>query len=182
MKLVYVGGQVAGLVGLLAVAAKWPGAIQNVVACDRLIEDAAEGLGIPWVWNVFDEVVEGTDLLVCVHGREILSSNILALPAHGGLNLHPCLSEFPGKDPIGRFLAAHRTRASVGAHQMTAQVDRGLVLVEHFLTILKATRREEVYQQLYPVYAEVLWRAIPLALTLPPPLGGGAALPTSLRV
>jgi len=39
MKLVYLGGQTAGLVGLLACVTRWPGAIQTVVAYDGIMEN-----------------------------------------------------------------------------------------------------------------------------------------------
>lgn len=97
-----------------------------------------------------------SDIVISVHGREIVSDELLALPRHGGLNLHPCLYGYPGPDPIGRWLQSGELWASVGAHRMTAQVDRGPRIYEESIKIIDRTDRASVYRQLAPIYERVL--------------------------
>lgn len=124
---------------------------------DRVLAAARE-LRVP-VYNLIhvDRVrEENPDLLLCVHGRRKLSKAILDAPPLGCWNVHPCLSWYPGADPIGRALAAGRTEASVAVHRMVEEVDAGPIAIELWTSIEGLTTREAVYAALYPVYAEAV--------------------------
>ena len=115
-------------------------------------------------WSVYRTIshpavriaLASSDILISVHGREIVSDELLALPVQGGLNLHPCLYGYPGSDPIGRWLQSGELWASVGAHRMTTQIDRGPRIYEEGIKIIDRTDRASVYRQLAPVYERVL--------------------------
>lgn len=92
------------------------------------------------------------DFLICCQGRKILKEDILEIPA---VNLHPCLYKYPGADPIGRMLKEGNKKASVASHWMTPEVDRGKIIVEKFKEV-EGSNPVEVYNELYPLYAEVL--------------------------
>ena len=135
-----------------------------VVAYDATVQSLAEQLGLTVCASIRQPAVSralaSSDVLVCVHGREIVPADLLALPRFGGLNVHPCLSAYPGADPIGRLLQDGNPRASVGVHRMTEQIDTGEVLVEEFIDVSGRKSREDVYNALYPVYVVVLVRAL----------------------
>lgn len=159
MKIIFYGARQAGLISLLTLLA-----VKEEVICvipdDEVVERAANNLGL----NVrktekinnedFVKYLLGLkpDLLICCHGRQILRKEILSI---GCINLHPCLFKYKGAAPIERLLAAGETKASVGAHWMTEKLDVGEVLEEIFLEIEGKTQAE-VYNELYPVYSEVL--------------------------
>lgn len=65
-----------------------------------------------------------SDLLVCVHGKEILTKEILDHPKLGCINVHPCLYKYKGKEPIKRLLEEDENKASVGVHYMSETVDK----------------------------------------------------------
>jgi methionyl-tRNA formyltransferase len=164
---VFMGARQAGCTGLLTLlAAGWR--VEAVVAYDAAVRQLAEALGLPLADSIrapqLRDVLAGADLLVSVHGREIVPPDVLALPRCGGINLHPCLYAYKGAGPVERLLADGGTRASVGVHRMVEQVDAGEVLVETFLDVAGLSTPLEVYNALYPVYATALLRALPLAV------------------
>lgn len=100
------------------------------------------------------------DLLLCVHGHKIINKATLAKVLC--VNVHPCLSVYPGTDPIRKVIRDQCTRVSVGVHIMTECVDVGPVIIEKWTEIEVHPTREQIYNQLYPLYAktikEALWR------------------------
>ena len=160
MNILFMGGKQAGCIGLLTLKAL--GHNVSIYSCDYMIDQLATVLKLPR-----SKPDEGTwDMLVSVHGRRIISPETLEGFKYGGINLHPCLSQYPGADPIGRLLRdcehTEPIRLSIGAHVMTEQVDSGKVLIEEFewLSVHPQTTRNEVYNMLYPLYSEVLVKAI----------------------
>ncbi len=146
--ILFMGGQQAGNLALATLRAI--GHRPDVIAYSQL--DNATML------NVYDSIKGlssyNYDLLVCVHGREIVPESILKKLKFGGINLHPCLSKYPGADPIGRYLADGGHTATVGAHYMTGEVDKGPVICEFNVETNGCKTREEVYEKLYP-YSEI---------------------------
>ena len=133
----------------------------EVVAYDDWLADLARDLGYLVRRSLEEAVIpHGVDLILCVHGREIVPPVVLARTRYGGVNLHPCLSRYPGKDPIGRLLNDNGKTATVGAHWMTDDVDAGPVLVELDYVLSWETSREAVYSALYPLYARVVLEAL----------------------
>lgn len=162
-KVFFLGGKQAGCVGLLtllAVGCK----ISGIVAYDSTIEQLAIMLRLPRFSSIKEPKVENllskSDLLVSVHGREIVPSRLLKLPRFGGINAHPCLYAYRGADPVGRLLRDGNTLASVGVHLMTEKVDEGEVLAEEFIDVLEKHSVEEVYNALYPHYSLALLKAL----------------------
>ena len=169
MKTVFMGGKQAGYIGLLTLCATGnrPSA---VVAYSRSVDQLAVMLGLPVYGSLHGRGITArllemqlsvTDLLVSVHGREIVSGDLLAMPKYGGINVHPCLSDYPGANPVERYVNDGQTRpASVGVHRMTSVVDGGEVLVEEFVDIPGPLTVEGVYNELYPYYATALIKAL----------------------
>jgi methionyl-tRNA formyltransferase len=160
---VFLGGKQAGCVGLIAAVAAGC-RVRSLVFYDELVQQLGLALELPIFESIrADEVrdaLAASDVLISVHGREIVSSDLLALPRLGGINVHPCLYAYKGANPVSRLLADGNRRASVGVHRMTQEVDWGEVLVEEFVDLSDATHEVDVYNQLYPYYAIALIKAI----------------------
>jgi methionyl-tRNA formyltransferase len=161
LRVIFLGGKQAGVIGLLTTIASGC-EIKAVVTSSDLVRQLALRLGLP-VYNTVmqSEVInllQETDLIVSVHSREIIPDGLLSIPRLGGINVHPCLSTYKGKDPIRRFLKDGCTKASVGVHKMTENVDMGESLAEIFIDIDRNNINTigEVYNMLYPVYSLVL--------------------------
>ena len=159
----FAGGRQAGCIGLLALKALGC-EVLGVVAYDQPVADLAAQLGLTSFGSIHDagirEGLSRAELLVSVHGREMIPEALLRLPRHGGINMHPCLYAYKGANPIERLLKDGNTRASVGVHRMNGKVDAGDVLVEEFADISGRQTVEEVYNRLYPLYATALMKAI----------------------
>src|SRR5437867_5076434 len=107
MILFVAAGRTAGCVGLLtALALRHE--VLGVVGYDGEVESLAGSLGLEVSTSLKRDAVRGwlarADLMLCVHGREIVSADLLALPRYGGINVHPCLYRYKGADPVGRML------------------------------------------------------------------------------
>ena len=163
LKAAYMGGKQAGCIGLLSVYAA--GCRPTVVAAyDESVARVAEALSVPVVSSIQDDGFEvatsESDVIICVHGSEIVPHRLLDIPPLGGINVHPCLYRYKGVNPIGRLLEDRNPVASVGVHRMTGRIDEGEVLIEEFVDVNDKRSIEEVYNALYPHYAVALLKAL----------------------
>lgn len=159
----FLGGKQAGCIGLLTLAAAGC-EIMGAVAYDSNVQKLAAELNIP-TFSSLDQpevkkMLAQSDLLVCVHGREIVGNDLLGVPHFGGMNVHPCLYGYKGADPVGRLLKDGRSQASVGVHRMSEKVDEGEVLAEEFVDVTGKATVEEVYNTLYPYYSIAILEAL----------------------
>ena len=163
MNIIFLGGRQAGCIGLLTLKAMGH-SIPAAVCYDDNVRDIALRLGVPRVFqsakHVPMKMYDEADLLVSVHGREILPKIIFDSPARGALNVHPCLSRYPGKNPVKRLLKDGETMASVGVHRMTEVLDSGEVVKEVYVDVEGKRTVDEVYNALYPVYSIALMEAV----------------------
>ena len=156
MRVVFYGNQVAGMVALLTVMAE-----RHTVL--EVWQD--KGYGLPGPFPCVKALTDGikppeADALLCVHGRLVVSDRVLDQFPRGGVNLHPFLDQFPGADPVSRAVEAGVTEASVWAHRMTGEVDKGEVLAVARAPMPENPTVERVYNVLYPLYAEVALEAL----------------------
>ncbi len=151
MLIVFAGNNPTGCIGLLTLAAL--GHTIKVVTRDIPLINLGFRFGMSIEASIDKVNFSDFDLFVNVHGREIVPMTKLNQTQYGGINVHPCLSDFKGADPIGRFLLSDKTKASVGVHRMTERVDEGEVLCEYFVDTSGCKTREEVYSKLYPFYS-----------------------------
>lgn len=163
MKIIFLGGQTAGLIGLLTLLARgyWPDVV-SYSECIYIV-GANSGLNLLQFIDLSREKMN-YDLLVSVHCRNIIPKAMLDSLPLGGINVHPMLSLYKGKDPIGRALADNVTDFSVGVHKMTARVDEGPVLVERHIKVEGAKTPAEVYAKLMPLYSIVLSEAMEMII------------------
>jgi methionyl-tRNA formyltransferase len=156
-------GKQAGVIGILTALAKKID-ILAVVAYDEFVKIVARELCIPVFATVYDKkfikYLTYCDLLISIHGREVIPRELLSLPKIGCINLHPCLYRYKGKNPIERLLRDGETKASVGSHWMTEKVDTGHTISEEFVNIKGLKTVTEVYNTLYPYYSFVLLKTL----------------------
>lgn len=163
LKICFMGGQQAGVIGLLAALAKGSRVLAAVSYSDEL-KVVLDYFNIPVYKTIrnenFVKSLSNADLLLSVHGREIVKQDLLKLPRFDAVNIHPFLYKYKGTDPVGRALRDGETKASVGAHIMQERVDEGPVLVEEFVDVSGADSVLEIYNRLYPYYALVVSKAL----------------------
>ena len=164
MKVVFYGGNQAGVFGLLTLLAERIDVVCVIPEKDGFIESIAKEFNLnikkPGDINNPDFVLYlkslNPDFLLCVHGRKIIKKDLLSL---GCVNVHPCLYGYKGVRPIKRLLEDNNTKASVGVHWMTEEVDEGEVIVENFKEIESKTEIE-VYNEIYPLYVKTIIDAL----------------------
>lgn len=163
LKICFLGGQHVGLIGFLT-ALSLGHNIRAAVGYSDELKRVLKERGV----NVFNSIreqefkrcVEESDVILSVHGREIVSDVLLGLPRLGALNVHPYLYCYKGANPIQRALNEQNSRASVGMHFMTSEIDGGDVLVEEFLLLSNLGSVGEIYSQLYSVYHDVIVKGL----------------------
>lgn len=157
MNIIFMGQKQVGCVGLLTVMALGH-IVEVVVAYDDILIGLAQTLGLPIKETIKGCDLAGKKLLVSVHGREIVPKELLELPYWGGINIHP----FPlaGANPIGKLIEQGGDTVYLRAHRMEEKVDSGQTLAERVIDIKGLKTPQEVYNKLYPSYAEVLIEGI----------------------
>jgi len=170
LKIIFYGNQQAGMVGLLTAIA---------VGCNIIEVWEDDGYGIPGINSldlqrrlirkndkfVLPQDHSKLDLFLCVHGRQIIPEYILESFKEKGVNLHPFLNKYPGPAPVQRAICAGETVATVYAHRMTSKIDDGQILASASVKIPKFSETQvlrpvDVYNELYPLYAEVVARVL----------------------
>lgn len=163
MTVCLMAGRQAGAIGVLTTLAKKIDVLA-IVAYDEIVEMISEELNIPVYNSIHDkefiEHLTKSDILISIHGREIVSEDILNLPKICCINVHPCLYKYKGKDPIKRFLKHSNSKASVGVHYMTEEIDEGEVILEEFVDVEGIDGVESIYNALYPYYFLAISKSI----------------------
>ena len=163
LQICFMGGRQAGVIGALTVLAK-DNDIVAAVSYSNDLKAVLDSLGIAVYKTIRDKdfirSLTDADLLLSVHGREIVKSDMLKLPRFGAVNIHPYLYKYKGANPVERAFRNGEFKASVGAHIMQERVDEGPVLVENFVDVSGAGSVLEIYNKLYPYYAVVVSKAL----------------------
>lgn len=163
LKVCFMGGRQAGLIGVLTLLSS--GAeILCAVSYSEDLTNVLNNLKIPIYNSVQDtnfiKMLHSSDLLLSVHGREIIESDILQLPKYGAINIHPYLYKYKGANPVERALKDKEYKASVGCHFMEEAVDQGKALIEEFIDVSGVESVEEIYNKLYPYYCILILKIL----------------------
>jgi len=158
-------GKQAGVIGFLTTLAS-KNTISAVVAYDNDTEMMAKQWEIPTFKTINDkeflDYLKKSDILISIHGREIVSKEIIKIPKYGCINVHPCLYKYKGKEPVKKMLEDGVTKASVGIHWMTEKIDSGDIIIEEFVDVNGLKNEIEIYNMLYPYYSSILFKALEL--------------------
>jgi len=163
MKICYMGGSQAGIIGASVILAGGY-EIVSAVSYYRPLNIFLKGFNIKVYRSVqnksFIKNLRQCDVLLSVHGREKLSGIHLKAVKNGCFNVHPYLYKYKGANPVERALNEKEWKASVDVHVMTSKIDGGKVLLEEFINVGKAQTVEEIYNRLYPTYILAISKAI----------------------
>lgn len=163
LKICFMGGKQTGIIGVLTVLSKG-NRILSAVSYSENLTNILIFFGIPVYKSVNDKHfiknLSEADVLLSVHGREIVEPDLLQLPKFGAINVHPYLYKYKGANPVGRALKDKEVKASVGVHVMDEQIDQGDVFVEEFIDVSGANSVEEIYNRLYPCYCSVILKIL----------------------
>ncbi|MEO5341414.1 MAG: methionyl-tRNA formyltransferase [Magnetococcus sp. MYC-9] len=106
------------------------------------------------------------DLVVVVAYGQILSPEVLAIPAQGCLNVHASLlPRWRGAAPIQRALLAGDTHSGITLMQMEAGLDSGPVLSQRALPLPPGMTGGELHDHLARLGAAMLQESLPLLKT-----------------
>lgn len=129
------------------------------------VKAAAEELGLP-VWQPeslrSDEAVAtlaalGADLYVVVAYGEILTRRVLALPAHGCLNVHPSLlPRYRGSAPVQAAILNGDAETGVSIIKLVRRLDAGPIVAQERLPLDGTERAGELSERLADLAAEML--------------------------
>jgi methionyl-tRNA formyltransferase len=157
------GGNQAGIVGALTVLSAG-NKICSAISYSEELTRILASLGIETESSIFEkrfvEALGNADILICVHGRELVPPDLIVLPRLGGINVHPYLYQYKGANPVGRALKDKNFKASIGVHCMSKEVDEGEILIEEFVDVSGAKSVNEIYNKLYPYYSISLIKAL----------------------
>jgi methionyl-tRNA formyltransferase len=163
LKVCFMGGNQSGVVGILTLLSLKSDIL--ISACySEEIKRICKAFGISVSESIkenkFEQYLKQADLLVSVHGREIVSKDLLCMPKYGAINVHPYLYKYKGDSPIKRALEDKNYKASVGVHKMVEEIDAGDTIIEKFIDVKGLKTEVEIYNKLYPYYSLVLIEAI----------------------
>ena len=109
------------------------------------------------------EVLKGSDLLITIGYGRILKLETLALPAHGGINLHfSLLPKWRGAAPVQRSIEAGDKRSGVTVFQMDAGMDTGPIWSQIEYQIPYATTSPQLFEALSEIGVSAISNAIDL--------------------
>lgn len=163
LNICFIGGKQAGIIGFLTILSEGNN-ILAAVSYSKDLTNILRLLNIPVYKSKNDrefiKKLKKSDLLLCVHGREIIEKELFTLPKNGSVNIHPYLYKYKGADPVRRALKDKNYNASVGSHIIEQKVDEGRVLVEEFINVEGNTTVEGIYNKLYPYYCSVILKTL----------------------
>jgi methionyl-tRNA formyltransferase len=109
------------------------------------------------------------ELLVVAAYGQILSKDVLAVPAHGGINVHASLlPKYRGAAPVAWAIYHGETRTGVTIIRMSVHLDAGDMLAQEAIDILPEETAGELEARLAPLGAK-------LALQVIEQIAGGTA-------
>lgn len=110
-----------------------------------------------------DLVKLAPELIVVVVFGQLLSKDILDLPEHGCINLHPSvLPRYRGASPIESAILNGEVETGVTSFYMTQKLDAGDIIFQEGLEILPDETAESLSNRLSQLSAQVLTRTINL--------------------
>jgi len=146
---------IGNIAGLIAFSIAKDYGVDAIVAYDN--KELYKEMG----FNVFNSIKDNlpdSKMLLSVHGREIVPVEILKRYEFTA-NVHPFFNKYKGGSPIKRALEDWDRLADVTSHIMIEKVDSGEILFQETMTI-KGETQQEIYAELYPLYAKVIKKTI----------------------
>lgn len=135
-------------------------ALSLLVAKGYVVKVISDGKDILWLAATLGcEIVDMDsmgefDLVLSVHWNKIIPVEYFNnKPA---INIHPCLSKYPGKDPISKYIKNMDMVGSVSSHWMIEKADAGEVIYEEYFPTPLCINHSDFYNVALPVYFRVI--------------------------
>lgn len=134
------------------------GYIVKLMTDDHEILWLAERLRVPIVEL---ETMGVFDLFICVHGQRIIPEKYLVKDKF--VNIHPCLSKYPGHNPIKRYIENGDIFGTVESQYLINEVDKGEVIYSSpsFLT-----GKIKTYAEFYDIALSFYFRVLDKTLEI----------------
>ena len=149
----------AGRVARMAVASIRGGVVHRQFAVRRIpVHDVADVNAAPFL----DELRrQSIDLIVSINTPQRLKAPLLALPAHGCLNVHfGMLPRYRGLLPIFHALMNGEPSFGVTVHVMDEKLDNGDIVAQRAVPIGQSDTLDSLYPKAFAAAAELLAEAI----------------------
>ncbi|MFH0749760.1 MAG: methionyl-tRNA formyltransferase [Candidatus Gottesmanbacteria bacterium] len=120
-----------------------------------------------WKYKNEDDVVNSLatfkpDLFITACYGQKLPSGVLALPAHGALNIHPSLlPRWRGADPVPWTIIAGDAQTGVTILTITDTFDSGDIVTQKKISITEKDRPDDLRTRLFTLGAELLVNILP---------------------
>jgi methionyl-tRNA formyltransferase len=99
--------------------------------------------------------------VVAAYGA-ILRKDVLAIPPHGHVNIHPSLLPlYRGPAPVAGAILAGDAQTGVSIIRLTAKMDAGPILAQQHVPLAPDARTVPLTEQLFALGAELLAEALP---------------------
>jgi hypothetical protein len=99
------------------------------------------------------------DLILSILSKEVIPSDILALPTHGAVNVHPALlPSYKGMSPTFWCMANGETQTGATLHVMDATIDTGAILLQEPISLIKHHTEHSLYMEASRKTASMLMR------------------------
>jgi len=106
------------------------------------------------------------DFFFSFYYREMLKPALLAIPAHGALNMHgSLLPKYRGRVPVNWAIIHGETETGATLHYMTDKPDNGDIVAQQAVPILPDDTAHEVFQKVTVAAEMALNESLPALLT-----------------
>lgn len=106
------------------------------------------------------------DFFFSFYYREMLKPALLAIPAHGALNMHgSLLPKYRGRVPVNWAIIHGETETGATLHYMTEKPDNGDIVAQQAVPILPDDTAYEVFQKVTVAAEIALNKSLPALLT-----------------
>lgn len=137
-------------------------ALSHLVALGHDVMAVTDDANVAWLATrlgcnvVAEQHVENHsyDYIFSVHWHKKISMGLIQ--NNNGINFHPCLSLYKGKDPISKYIKDKQVIGSVSSHIMTEKFDEGEVIHEEYFETGVINDYASFYNQAFPYY----WKCI----------------------
>ena len=100
---------------------------------------------------------ENFDLFIVASYPKILAENILNIPKHGSLNIHPSLlPKYRGPSPIQTALLNGDTETGITIIKLDKEVDHGPILIQNHVEIINEDTNEKLERKCGALGAEMI--------------------------
>lgn len=125
------------------------------------VKELAQKKNIP-VHYSFKEVQDTTDLAIVAGYGQIIEKQLLSIPKHGFLNMHPSLlPKYRGPSPIQNIILDGKNKTGVSVIVMTSKVDAGPIVGQESIQLEEEYYYSQLEEKLARLGGKMLAKTIP---------------------